>query len=68
MTMQEISTLLEARYGKSRAEKRFEYNNIRQRPREDVKEYYDRFCKAGMGLGVSEADQIIDFCNGISDD
>lgn len=60
--------LLESRYGKSKAEKRYEYNNLKQRTREDVREYYDRFCKAGMGLNIDEEDQIIDFANGISDE
>lgn len=63
-----MCVLLESRYGKSKAEKRYEYTNLKQKAREDIREYYDRFCKAGMGLGIDEEDQIIDFANGISDE
>ena len=41
---------------------------MKQKPRENIREYYDRFCKAGMGLSIPERDQIIDFANGISEE
>lgn len=54
--MKEICDLLEARYGRSKAEKRHDYSSVKQKPREGIREYYDRFCKAAMGLGVPEED------------